>query len=214
MYSTYNEGKSVFTERSIITLKNRIYKSLTSISKNVYTDKLNDIVNKYNNTYHKAIKMKPVNVKSNTHTDSSKEINGKGPKIRVSGIVITLKYKSFLKRFTLQIGLKKFLWLQMLRILCHGHISLMILMEKKLLELFIKKNCKEKRKEKKKKENQKMFRIEKVIKRNSDILYSKWKGYNNSFNIWISKKRDSIIEWISSETIFFRSKFKCWLRFV
>ena len=67
-------------------------------------------------------------------------------------------------------------------------------MEKKLLELFIKKNCKEKRKEKKKKENQNMFRIEKVIKRNSDILYSKWKGYNNSFNIWISKKRDSIIE--------------------
>ena len=70
----------------------------------------------------------------------------------------------------------------------------MILMEKKLLELFIKTNCKEKRKEKKKKENQKMFRIEKVIKRNGDILYSKWKGYDNSFNIWISKKRDSIIE--------------------
>ena len=109
MYSTYNEGKSVFTERSIITLKNRICKSLTSISKNVYTDKLNDIVNKCNNTYHKAIKMKPVNVKSNTNTDSSKEINDKGPKIKVSGIVITLKYKSFLKRFTLQIGLKKFL---------------------------------------------------------------------------------------------------------
>ena len=61
----------------------------------------------------------------------------------------------------------------MLRILSHGHISLMILMEKKLLERFI---------------------IEKVIKRNGDILYSKWKGYNNSFNIWISKKRDSIIE--------------------
>ena len=109
VYSTYNEGKSVFTERSIITIKNRIHKSLTSISKNVYTDKLNDIVNKCNNTYHKAIKMKPVNVKSSTHTDSSKEINDKGPKIKVSDIVIKLKYKRFLKRFTLQIGLKKFL---------------------------------------------------------------------------------------------------------
>ena len=54
-------------------------------------------------------------------------------------------------------------------------------MEKKLLERFMKTNCKEKRKEKKKKENQKMFRIEKVIKRNGDILYSKCKGYNNSF---------------------------------
>ena len=109
MYSTYNEGKSVFTERSIITIKNRIHKSLTSISKNFYTDKLNDIVNKCNNTYHKAIKMKPVNVKSSTHTDSSKEINDKGPKIKVSDIVIKLKYKRILKRFTLQIGLKKFL---------------------------------------------------------------------------------------------------------
>ena len=109
MYSTYNEGKSVITERPIITLEDRIYKYLTSIPKNVYTDKLNDIVNKCNNTYHKAIKMKPVNVKSNTHTDSSKEINDKGPKIKVSSIVITLKYKSFLKKFTLQIGLKKFL---------------------------------------------------------------------------------------------------------
>ena len=75
MYSINNEGKSVIAERFIRTLKNKIYKYMTSISKNVYIDKLDDIVNKYNNTYHSTIKMKPVDVKSSTYIDSSKEIN-------------------------------------------------------------------------------------------------------------------------------------------
>ena len=66
MYSTHNEGKSVIAERFIRTLKNKIYKYMTSISKNVYIDKLDDIVNKYNNAYHSTIKLKPVDVKSNT----------------------------------------------------------------------------------------------------------------------------------------------------
>ena len=56
MYSTYNEGKSVVAERFIRTLKNKIYKYMTSISKSVFIDKLDDIVNKYNNTYHRTIK--------------------------------------------------------------------------------------------------------------------------------------------------------------
>ena len=56
---------------------------MTSISKNVYTDKLDDIVNKYNNTYHSTFKMKPVDVKSNTYINSSKEINDKNPKFKV-----------------------------------------------------------------------------------------------------------------------------------
>ena len=66
MYSTHNEGKSVVAERFIRTLKNKIYKYMTSVSKNIYIDKLDDIVNKYNNTYHSTIKLKPVDVKSNT----------------------------------------------------------------------------------------------------------------------------------------------------
>ena len=64
MYSTHNEGKSVVTEKFIRTLKNKIYKHMTAISKNVHFDVLNDIVDEYNNTYHKAIKMKPIDVKS------------------------------------------------------------------------------------------------------------------------------------------------------
>ena len=75
MYSTHNEGKSVIAKRFIRTLKNKIYKYMNSISKNVYIDKLDYIVNQYNNAYHSKIKMKPVDVKSNTYIDSSKEIN-------------------------------------------------------------------------------------------------------------------------------------------
>ena len=66
MYSIHNEGKSVVAERFIRTLKNKIYKYMTAISKNVYIDKLDDIVNEYNNTYHRTIKMKPVDVKDIT----------------------------------------------------------------------------------------------------------------------------------------------------
>ena len=63
MYSTNNERKPVIAERFIRTLKKKIYKYMTSISKNVYIDKLDDIVKEYNNTYHTSIKMKPVMVK-------------------------------------------------------------------------------------------------------------------------------------------------------
>ena len=66
MYLIHNEGKSVVAERFIRTLKNKIYKYMTSISKNVYVDKLDDVVDEYNNTYHITIKMKPIDVKDNT----------------------------------------------------------------------------------------------------------------------------------------------------
>ena len=66
MYSIHSEGKSVVAERFIRTLKTKIYKYMTSIPRNVYINKLDDIVNEYNNKYHRTIKMKPVNVKNNT----------------------------------------------------------------------------------------------------------------------------------------------------
>ena len=70
MYSTHHERKSVVAERFSWTLKIKIYKYMTSVSKNVYIDKLDDIVNEYNNTYHRTIKMKPVDVKDKTCIDS------------------------------------------------------------------------------------------------------------------------------------------------
>ena len=67
MYSIHNEEKSFVAERFIKTLKTKIYKYMTSASKNVYIDKLDDIVGQYNNTYHRTIKMKPVDVKDDTY---------------------------------------------------------------------------------------------------------------------------------------------------
>ena len=109
MYSTHNEGKSVVAKRFIRTLKNKIYKYMTSKSKNVYIDKLDDIVNKYSNTYLSTIKMKLFDVKSNTYTNFNKEISDKNPKLK---LVIILEYqnvKMFLQKVMLQIGLKKIL---------------------------------------------------------------------------------------------------------
>ena len=108
MYSTHNEGKSVVSERFIRSLKNRIYKYMTSVSKNVCIDKLDDIVNKCNNTYHIKIKEKPVDVKSSTYIDSTKEINNKNPKLKIGDIVRISKYKNVLQNFTPLVDPKKF----------------------------------------------------------------------------------------------------------
>ena len=109
MYSTHNEGKSIIAERFIRTLKNKIYRCMTSVSKNVYIDKLDDIFNKYNNTYYRTIKMKPADVKSNTYIDFNKGNDKEGPKFKVGDHVRTSKYKTFLQKGMFQIGLKNFL---------------------------------------------------------------------------------------------------------
>ena len=110
MHSLHNERKSVIAERLIRTLNNKIYKCMTSISKNVYLDKLDDIVNKYNNLYHSTIKMKPVDVNSSTYIDSSKEMNNKDPKFKIDDTVRTSNTRVFLQKVKLQIGLKKILF--------------------------------------------------------------------------------------------------------
>ena len=107
--------------------------------------------------------MKPIDVKSNTYINSSKEINDKDIKFKIGNIVRVTKYKN--------ISAKHYV---------HGHMLLVILKAKKLLERFTKKNWR--------KTNQKEFRAEKVIKRKRDILYIKWKGDNSSFNSWIDKE--------------------------
>ena len=69
MYSRYNEGKSVITERFIRTLKNKIFKHMTAVSKNVYFDALDEIVNKYDNTVQRTIKIKPIDVTSDSYAE-------------------------------------------------------------------------------------------------------------------------------------------------
>ena len=83
MYSTHNEEKSVVAERFTRTLKNKIFKHMTPISKNVYFDVLDDIVNKYNNTVHRSIKMKPIDVADDSYAEYNEDFNKKDPKFKV-----------------------------------------------------------------------------------------------------------------------------------
>ena len=94
MFSTFNEGKPVAAERFIRTLKNRIYKHMTTISKNVYIDALNDIVNKYNNTVHRTIKIKPIDVTNDSYVEYNEDSNKKSPKFKVNDHVRISKYKN------------------------------------------------------------------------------------------------------------------------
>ena len=82
MYSTHNKGKSLVAERFIRTLKNKVCKHMTPVPKNVYFNILDDIVDKYNNTYHRTIKMKPIDVKRDSYTKYSVESNEKDPKFQ------------------------------------------------------------------------------------------------------------------------------------
>ena len=100
MYSTLNEGKSVVAEWFIRILKNKIDEHMISISKYVYIDKLDDIVNEYNNAYRRTIKMKHVDVKDNTCIDIIKKFNDKYPTFQVGDHVRISKYENiFAKRY-------------------------------------------------------------------------------------------------------------------
>ena len=108
MYSAYNEEKSLVAERFIRTSKNKMNKHMTAVSKNVYLDVLNDVVDKYNHTYHKTIKMKPRDIKSDFYAEHSVESNIKDPNIKVRDYETISKY-TFLLKDMLLIGNKKFL---------------------------------------------------------------------------------------------------------
>ena len=97
MYSTHNAGTSFAAERFIRTLKNKIYKYMTSISKHVHIDKLDDIVKKYNHTYHRTIKL--ADVKPNIYIDFNKKNNKEGPKFKVCGNVRISKYKNIFAKY-------------------------------------------------------------------------------------------------------------------
>ena len=163
MYSIHNEGKSVVVERFIRTLKNKIYKYMTAISQNVYIDKLDDIVNEYNNTYHRTIKMKPVDVKDNNrYIDFEKEVNDKDPKFKVGDYVRISKYTNIFANRYMPNWSEVFIisktkntvpWTYVINDL-NGEEIIGSFYEKELL-----------------KTNQKKFRIEKVLRKKGDKLY-------------------------------------------
>ena len=181
MYSTHNEGKSVVAERFIRTLKNIIYKYMTSISKNVYIGKLDDIVDEYNNTYHTTIKMKPADVKGNTYINADKEINNKDPKFKAGDHVRISKYKNIFAKGYIPKWSEEVFVIKKVKNTVPWTYVINDLNGEEITGTFYEKELQ--------KTNQEEFRIEKVIKRKGDKLYVKWKGYNNSFNSWIDKAR-------------------------
>ena len=101
MYSTYSIGKSVAAERFIRTLKSKIFKHITAVSKNVYFDVWDNIVNKYNNTVHRSIKMKPTDVTSDVYAEYNEDSNEKDRKFKVGDHARISKYKNiFAKGYT------------------------------------------------------------------------------------------------------------------
>ena len=112
---------------------------MTSISKNVYIDKLDDKVNKYRNTYHRTIKMEPVDVKPSIYIDFNKDNNKEGPKFNFGE---NMKISKCFAKCYVPYWPEEVLRLKKLKMLHHGHIFSVILTEKKLLERFTKKSCK------------------------------------------------------------------------
>ena len=180
MYSTNNERKSVIAERFIRTLKNKNDKYMTSISKNVCTDKLDDIVKKYNNTYHTSIKMKPVDVKDNTYTDFKKEVNDKDPKFKIGDHVRIYKYKNIFAKGYMPNWSEEIFIISKIKNTVPWTNVFNDLNGEEIIGTFYEKKVQA--------TNQQKFKIEKVLKGKGDKLYVKWKGYNNSFNSWIEKK--------------------------
>ena len=154
---------------------------MTSASKIVYVNKLDDIVNEYNNTYHRTIKMKPVDVKDNTYIDLMELLsNDNDPKFKVGDHVRISKCNNiFAKGYTPSWSEEVFVikkvkdtvpWSYVINDL-NGDEIIVTFYEKKLQTT-----------------NQQEFRIEKVIKRKDNKLFVKWKGYDSSCNSWIDKK--------------------------
>ena len=176
IYSTFNEGRSVVAERFIKTLKYKIYKHMTTIVENVYSNDLDDNVKRYNNTIHSSMKMKPKDVNDDSFVEYSEETNKKSPKFKVGDNVRISKYKNiFAKGYRPNWSEEVFVvnkvqntvpWTYLINDLKFEEINGSFY-EKELQNT-----------------NQKEFGIEKVIKRKGNKLYVKWNGYNS----WIDKK--------------------------
>ena len=180
MYSTFNEGKSVVAEKFIKTLKNKIFKHMTAISKNVYFDVLDDIVNKCNNTIHRTIKMKPIDVTDDSFAEYNEESSKRNPKFKVGDNVRISEYKNiFAKGYALNWSEEIFIIKKVTNTVPWTYV-INDLDNEEIIGSFYEKELQ--------KTNQKEFRTEKILKRKGDKLYVKWKGYDNSFNSWINKK--------------------------
>ena len=146
----------------------------------MYIDKLDDIVKKYNNTYHTSIKVKPADVKDNTYIGFKKEVNDKNPKFKVGDHVRISKYKNIFAKGYMPNWSEEIFIIKKIKNTVPWTYVLNDLNGEKIIGTFYENELQ--------KTKQNKFRIEKVIEKKGDKLYVKWKGYNNSFNSWIDKK--------------------------
>ena len=153
---------------------------MTSISKNVHIDKLDDIVKEYNNTYHTSIKMKPTDVKDNTYIDFKKEVNDKNRKFEVGDHVRISKYKNIFTKEYMPNWSEEIFIINKIKNTVPWTYVINDLNGEEIVGTFYENELQ--------KTDKKEFRIEKVLTKNGDKLYIKWKGYDSSFNSWIHKK--------------------------
>ena len=146
----------------------------------MYINKLDDIVDEYNNTYHTTIKIKPIDVKHNTYINTDKETNDKDPKFKVGDRVRTSKYKNtFAEGYTPNWPEEVFVIKKVKNTVSWTYV-INDLNGEEIMGTFYEKELQ--------KTSQEEFRIEKVIRRKGVKMYVKWKGCDNSFNSWIDKK--------------------------
>ena len=146
-------------------------------------DVLDDVVNKYNNTVHRSIKMKPTDVTSDSYAEYNEDSNKKDPKFKVGDHVRISKYKNIFAKGYTQNWSEVVFFVSKTKNTVPWTYVISDLNGEKIAGSFYEKVLQ--------KNSPEQFRTEKVIKRKGDKLYVKWKGYDDSFNSWIDKKETS-----------------------
>ena len=150
------------------------------VSKNVYFDVLDDIVDKYNNTVHRSIKMEPIYVTSDSYAEYNEDSNEKDPKFKVGDHVRISKYKNIFAKGCTQNQSEEVFVVSEIKNTVPWTYVVSDLNGEPITGSFYKKEFQ--------KANQEKFRIEAVLKRKGYKLYVRWKEYDNCFNGWIDKK--------------------------
>ena len=153
---------------------------MTAISENIYFDVFNDIVNKYSNTIHRTIKMKPIEVSDDSYAKYNEDFNKKNPKFKVGDHGRISKYKNIFAKGYASNWSEEVFVVSKIKNTAPWTYVISDLNGEEITGSFYEKDLQ--------KTSQEEFRIEKVLKRKGDKLYVKWKGYDDRFNSWIDKK--------------------------
>ena len=162
--------ENLVAERFIKTLKNKFFKHMTALSKNVYFDVLDNIVNKYNNTVHRTIKMKPIDVTTDSYAEYNEDSNKRNPRFKVGDHVRISKCKNIFAKGYAPNWSEEIFVIKKVNTVPWTYV-INDLNGEEITGSFYEKELQ--------KTNQEKFRIEKIIERKGDRLYVKWKGYGN-----------------------------------